>query len=106
MLLLNSVLTVRAGEAASHRNKGWERFTDVAIKTLSDQREHIVFVLWGNYAIGKAPLIDGTKHRVITSPHPSPFAASSGFFGSRPFSKTNTALKEWGIEEIFWATHE
>lgn len=102
VLLLNSVLTVRSGEPASHRGKGWETFTDAAIKALSDQRERLVFILWGNFAIGKLPLIDQTKHAVVKSPHPSPFSAHSGFFGSKPFSKTNDALSGWGIEPVRW----
>ncbi len=102
ILLLNSVLTVRSGQPASHREKGWERFTDAAIKALSDRREHVVFVLWGNYAIGKLPLIDTAKHVVIRSPHPSPFSAHSGFFGSKPFSKANAALEKWGIQGVEW----
>ena len=96
VLLLNSVLTVRNGQPASHRGQGWETFTDAAIKTLSDGRERLVFILWGNFAIGKLPLIDAHKHVVIKSPHPSPFSAHSGFFGSKPFSKTNAALKPNG----------
>lgn len=102
VLLLNSVLTVRSGVPASHRNQGWETFTDAAIKALSDQREHLVFILWGNFAIGKLPLIDTTKHVVIKSPHPSPFSAHSGFFGSKPFSKANAALGGWKIKNIRW----
>lgn len=102
VLLLNSVLTVRSGEAASHQAKGWEVFTDEVIRLLSDKREHLVFILWGNYAISKKSLIDGTKHCIITSPHPSPFSVHKGFFGSRPFSRTNEYLKKWGIEEIEW----
>lgn len=102
VLLLNSVLTVQSGLPASHRNKGWEIFTDAAIKALSDGREHLVFILWGNFAIGKLPLIDAHKHVVIRSPHPSPFSAHSGFFGSKPFSKANTALTAWSDSEIRW----
>lgn len=102
VLLLNSVLTVRSGEPASHRNRGWETFTDAAIRALSAGREHLVFILWGNFAIGKLPLIDKTKHVVIKSPHPSPFSAHSGFFGSKPFSKTNAALEKWGESPIDW----
>lgn len=102
VLLLNSVLTVRSGEPASHRDKGWETFTDAAIKRLSDGRDHLVFVLWGNFAAGKIPLIDIAKHVVIRSPHPSPFSAYSGFFGSKPFSKANAALEKWNMEPIVW----
>ncbi len=103
VLLLNSVLTVRNGQPASHRNKGWEAFTDAAIKALSTGREHLVFILWGNFAIGKLPLIDASKHVVIKSPHPSPFSAHSGFFGSKPFSKTNAALEKWHEVPVRWA---
>lgn len=102
VLLLNSVLTVRNGQPASHRGKGWETFTDAAIKALSDGRERLVFILWGNFAIGKLALIDTSKHVVIKSLHPSPFSAHSGFFGSKPFSKTNAALKGWNDPEIRW----
>ncbi len=102
ILLLNSVLTVRAHEAASHQWKGWETFTDEIIRTLSEKREHLVFILWGNYAVSKKPLIDGTKHCIITSPHPSPFSAYKGFFGSQPFSRTNAYLKQENIGEIQW----
>lgn len=102
VLLLNSVLTVRNGQPASHRGKGWETFTDAAIKTLSDGRERLVFILWGNFAIGKLPLIDAHKHVVIKSPHPSPFSAHSGFFGSKPFSKANAALEKWNENPILW----
>lgn len=102
VLLLNSVLTVRSGLPASHRDQGWEKFTDAAIRALSQGREHLVFILWGNFAIGKLPLIDASKHCVIKSPHPSPFSAHSGFFGSKPFSKANAALAEWGVEPVRW----
>ena len=102
VLLLNSVLTVRAHEAASHQKKWWEIFTDEVIRILSEKREHLVFILWGNYAISKKSLIDEKKHHIITSPHPSPFSVHKGFFGSRPFSKTNNYLKEWNMEEIVW----
>jgi uracil-DNA glycosylase len=104
VLLLNATLTVRAGNAGSHQGHGWEEFTDAAIKALSDQREHLVFILWGNYARNKAGagLIDRTKHLVIESAHPSPFSASNGFFGSKPFSKANEYLQEHGEKEIEW----
>jgi uracil-DNA glycosylase len=98
VLLLNSTLTVRAGSPGSHQGKGWEQFTDAAIKALSDKREHLVFILWGNYAKAKGAYIDRSKHLVIESPHPSPLSAHSGFFGSKPFSKTNEYLAhpiEW-----------
>lgn len=103
VLLLNATLTVRASTAGSHQNKGWELFTDAAIKALSDQREHLVFILWGNYARQKGSVIDRAKHCVIESPHPSPFSAHSGFFGSKPFSKTNAYLKAQGLLEIDWS---
>jgi uracil-DNA glycosylase len=102
VFLLNAVLTVRAREAGSHAGKGWETFTDSAIRTLSEQREHLVFILWGAYAIKKKELIDTTKHLVLTSPHPSPFAAHKGFFGSKPFSKANAYLQANGQAPIDW----
>ncbi len=102
VLLLNATLTVRASSPGSHQNKGWEQFTDAVIQTLSEKREHLVFILWGNYARGKKPLIDSTKHEVIESPHPSPFSAHNGFFGSKPFSKANTYLSSNGETPIDW----
>ncbi len=102
VLLLNATLTVRAKTPGSHQNKGWEQFTDVAIKALSERREHLVFILWGNYARQKGAAIDRTKHLVIESAHPSPFSAYNGFFGSRPFSKTNGYLKKVGEAPIVW----
>lgn len=102
VLLLNSTLTVQAHIAGSHQNKGWEEFTDVVIKELSEKREHLVFILWGNYAKNKGGFIDRTKHYIIESPHPSPFSARNGFFGSKPFSKANTYLREHGKKEIDW----
>lgn len=102
VLLLNATLTVRARTAGSHQNKGWELFTDAAIKALSEKREHLVFILWGNYARQKGAHIDRSKHYIIESPHPSPFSANSGFFGSRPFSKTNTYLESTGQTPIDW----
>jgi uracil-DNA glycosylase len=102
VLLLNAVLTVREWEPASHQKMGWENFTDATIRTLSEKREWIVFILWGNYAIAKKSLIDKTKHHIITSPHPSPFSAYNWFFGSRPFSRANTYLREQGSTEIVW----
>lgn len=103
VFLLNSVLTVRARQAGSHANKGWETFTDSAIARLSDQRDGLVFILWGSYAIAKRALIDTNKHLVITSPHPSPFSAHKGFFGSKPFSRTNDYLAAHGKAPIRWA---
>ena len=102
VLLLNATLTVAAKTPGSHQNKGWEEFTDAAIKALSDQREHLVFILWGNYAKQKGAHIDRSKHCVIESPHPSPFSAHSGFFGSKPFSKTNDYLKKTTQTPIEW----
>lgn len=103
VLLLNATLTVRANTPGSHQGKGWEQFTDAAIKALSDKREHLVFVLWGNYAKAKGAHIDRSKHLVIESPHPSPFSAHSGFFGSKPFSKTNEYLMKCGLGELDWS---
>jgi len=102
VLLLNAVLTVNDSEAASHKNAGWEKFTDAVIKAISDHQEHIVFILWGRFAQNKEVLIDTQKHLVIKSAHPSPFSADAGFFGSKPFSKTNRYLREHGIKEIDW----
>lgn len=102
ILLLNATLTVQASEAGSHQGLGWETFTDSVIKTISDKKEHIVFILWGKYAGAKASLIDKNKHLILLAPHPSPFSAYTGFFGSKPFSKTNSYLKEHGLEIINW----
>lgn len=102
VLLLNATLTVESGKPGSHQKQGWEEFTDSVIKKISDEREHVVFILWGNYAKQKGAHIDRTKHYVIESPHPSPFSAHSGFFGSKPFSKTNTYLKNHNLPEIDW----
>ena len=102
VLLLNASLTVRANQAASHAGIGWTRFTDAAIKALSEKKEHLVFILWGNYAIAKESLIDLSKHLVLKSVHPSPLSASRGFFGCRHFSKTNQYLEQNGIKPINW----
>lgn len=102
VLLLNATLTVRARSAGSHQGKGWEEFTDAVIRKLSEEREHLVFILWGNYAKAKGAHIDRAKHLVLESAHPSPFSASNGFFGSKPFSKTNEYLKEHGKKPIGW----
>ncbi|MBC7417022.1 MAG: uracil-DNA glycosylase [Pedobacter sp.] len=102
VLLLNTTLTVRAAEPGSHQKQGWETFTDTIIKKLSDQKESLVFLLWGNYAKQKVALIDQTKHLIIFSAHPSPFSAYNGFFGTKPFSKTNTWLTEHGLNPINW----
>ena len=102
VFLLNSVLTVRSGEAGSHANKGWEKLTDSAIRHLAQEREGIVFILWGSYAIAKRALIDEGKHLVLTAPHPSPLSAHRGFFGSKPFSQANAYLQENGKQPINW----
>lgn len=102
VLLLNSILTVKPNKPASHRNIGWEEYTDDIIKKINDEKENIVFILWGNYAQEKGKYINKEKHLIIKSPHPSPFSARNGFFGSKPFSRCNTYLKENGIEEIDW----
>jgi len=103
VLLLNATLTVRANQAGSHQQKGWEQFTDTAIKSLSDLRYGLVFILWGNYAQAKETLIDSSKHLILKAPHPSPFSANRGFFGCKHFSKTNKFLAEKGKEPIDWS---
>ncbi len=102
VLMLNAVLTVRAGQPNSHRGKGWENFTDKVIETLNQRETPVVFILWGNNAQEKLHLIDSSKHYIIRSPHPSPFSANRGFFGSRPFSRANRFLKRIGSTEIDW----
>lgn len=102
VFLLNATLTVRAGQAGSHQGKGWETFTDAVIKLLSDEKEHLVFLLWGNYARQKSALIDSKKHLILQAPHPSPFSAHNGFFGCKHFSKTNSYLAEQGLTPIEW----
>ena len=102
VLLLNAVLTVRAHQSTSHKSKGWETFTDAVIRAVNDKPDRVVFVLWGAYARAKAGLIDKRKHAILQSAHPSPLSASNGFFGSRPFSKINAALREAGKPEIDW----
>jgi uracil-DNA glycosylase len=102
VLLLNATLTVRATLAGSHQNKGWEKFTDAAIKALSEQREGLVFILWGNYARQKGAHIDRIKHFVLESPHPSPFSAHNGFFGNSHFKKANEYLEAHSKEPIDW----
>ncbi len=102
VLLLNATLTVRAGNAGSHQKKGWEEFTDAVVKKVNDQKEHVVFMLWGAYAQKKGAFIDRSKHLVLEAAHPSPFAADRGFFGSRHFSKANAYLTEYGEEPIDW----
>ena len=102
VLSMNSVLTVRAYQTGSHRNRGWEIFTDAVIKKLSDERDHLVFMLWGNYAKAKISLIDTNKHLVLTAVHPSPRSADHGFFGCKHFSKANAFLRSCGMSEIDW----
>lgn len=102
ILLLNSVLTVKADNPGSHQNKGWELFTDEVINKLSNEKESLVFMLWGNYAKNKGKLIDKKKHLVLESVHPSPFSANDGFFGCKHFSKANEYLRNKGFEEINW----
>lgn len=102
VLLLNTVLTVEKDKPASHKNIGWETFTDSIIKKLNEKKEPIVFILWGNFAKSKKSLITNPKHLIIESSHPSPFSCHYGFFGSKPFSKTNEFLKKNNIKEINW----
>jgi uracil-DNA glycosylase len=102
VLLLNTTLTVRAGQAGSHHGKGWETFTDQVLRVVNDKPEHVVFVLWGAAARRKKLLIDTSRHSVIESAHPSPLSAHNGFFGSRPFSRANDALVAAGREPIDW----
>lgn len=102
VLLLNATLTVRASQAGSHQKKGWEEFTDAAIRELASRREGLVFILWGSYAQKKGAFIDRSRHLVLTSPHPSPLSAYQGFFGNHHFSKANSYLKEKGVKEIVW----
>lgn len=106
VLLLNTVLTVRQGQPNSHRRKGWEEVTDQAILKLNEKDEPVIFILWGNASKQKRELIDEEKHFVLTSPHPSPFSANRGFFGSKPFSKTNELLEQSGQEPIDWQLPE
>ena len=106
VLLLNAVLTVEKDKPASHRNLGWERLTDYIIKLVNQKEEPVVFILWGNFAKEKQKYITNPNHYIITSPHPSPFSARYGFFGSKPFSKTNDFLKSKGLKEIKWARVE
>ncbi|MBY0310140.1 uracil-DNA glycosylase [Patescibacteria group bacterium] len=102
VFLLNSTLTVAAGAPGSHQGKGWEEWTDAAVKALSEEREHLVFLLWGNFAKKKGAHIDRTKHLVLEAAHPSPLGAYKGFFGSRHFSKTNAYLEAQGQKPIVW----
>lgn len=102
VLLLNTTLTVRAGQAGSHQQRGWEIFTDEVIRTVDAKPEPVVFILWGNAARRKSELIDRRRHTIIESPHPSPFSARNGFFGSKPFSRANEALADAGLAPIDW----
>ena len=102
VLLLNSTLTVRAKQAASHQKKGWEQFTNRVIKEISDRKEGVVFLLWGKSAQDKKVLIDSAKHHILIAPHPSPFSAHSGFFGCKHFSKTNSLLSQQNQKSINW----
>ncbi|HET9054274.1 MAG TPA: uracil-DNA glycosylase [Cyclobacteriaceae bacterium] len=102
VLLLNATLTVRESSPGSHQNKGWETFTDAVIKKISDEKQNVVFLLWGAYAQKKGEIIDRNKHLVLMSAHPSPFSADRGFFGNKHFSKTNAYLKSKGLKEIDW----
>lgn len=102
VLLLNATLTVRGSSPGSHQKKGWEEFTDAVIKVISEEKNNVVFLLWGAYAQKKGEIIDRSKHLVLMSAHPSPFSADRGFFGNRHFSKTNAYLKSKGLKEIDW----
>ena len=102
ILLLNATLTVRAKEPGSHQKKGWEKFTNAVIQSISDKKENVVFILWGAYAQKKGLIIDNKKHFIIKSAHPSPFSAHKGFFGSKPFSQTNTYLDSRSNKKISW----
>ena len=102
VLLLNATLTVRENQAGSHQGHGWETFTDAAIRQLSHQRTGLVFILWGNYAMAKRPLIATPRHFILSSVHPSPLSAHRGFFGCRHFSQVNNLLRQQGVDEIDW----
>jgi len=102
VLLLNATLTVRAHQAGSHQGKGWETFTDAVIHKINEQKEHVVFILWGNYAIRKGEFIDRARHLVLTSVHPSPLSASRGFFGNKHFSRANAFLEQHGLDPVQW----
>jgi len=102
ILLLNATLTVRENNAGSHQNRGWETFTDEAIRQLSSRRDGLIFVLWGKFAEAKAGLIDKSRHFILSSPHPSPFSANRGFFGCKHFSRINELLRQMGKPEIDW----
>lgn len=102
VLLLNTTLTVRGGQAASHQGRGWERFTDRVIQAVNDTADGVVFILWGSSSRRKKELIDTSRHAIVESAHPSPLSAHNGFFGSRPFSRTNEALRRFGREPVSW----
>ena len=102
VLLLNSIMTVEKDKPLSHKNKGWEKFTDNIIGCLNKREKPVIFLLWGNFARSKKALITNSRHKIIESAHPSPLSASRGFFGSKPFSKCNNCLKELGEDEISW----
>jgi uracil-DNA glycosylase len=102
VFLLNAILTVEAGQPASHQQKGWENYTDAVIRKLSEQKEGLVFLLWGRFAQDKSSLIDGTKHHILKAAHPSPFSAYQGFFGCKHFSKTNELLEQQGKVPVDW----
>lgn len=102
VLLLNATLTVQANRAGSHQNHGWEQFTDRVIRLLAEEKEHLVFLLWGSFAQKKGEFIDRSRHLVLSSPHPSPLSSYRGFFGNRHFSKTNAYLEMHGIEPVKW----
>ena len=103
VLLLNTTLTVRAGQAASHQGRGWEVFTDRVIRAVNERSERVVFILWGSAARKKGTLVDVSRHAIVASAHPSPLSARNGFFGSRPFSRTNQLLAEAGLGPIDWS---
>jgi len=102
VFLLNAMLTVRANKPASHQQIGWQQFTDTVIQTVSKTQEHAVFMLWGKFAMSKSPLVDATKHLILTAPHPSPYSASYGFFGCKHFSQANEYLQRKGMPTIDW----
>ena len=102
VLMLNAVLTVRAHKPASHQGKGWEEFTDAAIRAVNNLNQPVVFLLWGNFAKKKAEMLDNPNHLILTAPHPSPYSASSGFFGCKHFSQANDFLQKHGVEPIDW----
>jgi uracil-DNA glycosylase len=106
VLLLNSVLTVETGQAASHRERGWERFTDAVVRLVNEKTDPVVFLLWGSYAQKKAAFVDTSRHLILKAPHPSPLSAHSGFLGCRHFSKANAFLEERGFAPIDWALPE